>query len=111
MLQTATTRAPADHERRVDGHEHTTPTATGVEPPRVWVLLGRGTGGNGQMTSLAEALGWPYETKQLVHNVLEGCPNILLGATSITITPIRWAGSVAGCLMICNSMVGPFGAL
>ncbi|TFH22831.1 MAG: nucleoside-diphosphate sugar epimerase [Myxococcales bacterium] len=41
------------------------------------------------MTSLAAALDWPYETKQLVHNVLEGCPNILLGATSITVDRVR----------------------
>lgn len=50
-------------------------------PPNVWVLLGKGTGGNGQMTSLADALGWPYETKQLVYGRLARCPNLLLGAS------------------------------
>lgn len=53
--------------------------------PRVWVLFGRGTGGNGQMQSLAEALGWPYEIKQLHHNALHVIPNILLGASTITL--------------------------
>jgi len=53
--------------------------------PRVWVLFGKGTGGNGQMQSLADALGWPYEIKQLRHNALNLVPNILLGATRITL--------------------------
>jgi mitochondrial fission protein ELM1 len=49
------------------------------------VLFGKGTGGNGQMQSLAEALGWPYEIKQLRHNSLHLIPNVLLGATSKTL--------------------------
>ena len=53
--------------------------------PRVWVLFGKGTGGNGQMLSLAEALGWPYEIKQLHYNRLNGLPNLLLGATRLTL--------------------------
>jgi len=53
--------------------------------PLVWVLYGKGTGGNGQMLSLAEALGWPYEVKQLRHNKLNNLPNLLLGATKITV--------------------------
>lgn len=53
--------------------------------PRVWVLFGKGTGGNGQMQSLAEALGWPYEIKQLRHNALNNVPNLLLGATAVTV--------------------------
>lgn len=51
--------------------------------PTVWVLLGQGTGGNAQMTSLAQALGWPYETKHLVYNRFSHCPNLLLGAAAI----------------------------
>jgi mitochondrial fission protein ELM1 len=53
--------------------------------PTVWVLLGKGVGGNGQMISLAKALQWPYEEKHLVFNRLHHCPNLLLGATSITV--------------------------
>lgn len=49
--------------------------------PVVWVLLGKGTGGNAQMRSLAGALGWPYTTKQLVYNRLSAIPNLLLGAS------------------------------
>jgi uncharacterized protein len=58
--------------------------------PHVWVLFGKGTGGNGQMQSLADALGWPYEIKQLRHNVLNLVPNVLLGATAIRSAPHRW---------------------
>lgn len=53
--------------------------------PRVWILLGKGAGGNAQMIALAEALGWPYETKHLAYNVLNLCPNILLGDTSVSL--------------------------
>lgn len=53
------------------------PEAT--KEPQVWVLLGKGAGGNAQMIALAEALGWPYETKHLVYNPLNRCPNLLLG--------------------------------
>jgi mitochondrial fission protein ELM1 len=49
--------------------------------PRVWVLLGKGVGGNGQMKSLADALGWPYDCKQVVHGFLSGVPNLILGAS------------------------------
>ncbi len=55
-------------------------------PPRVWVLLGKGVGGNGQMRSLADALGWPYEARQLSYNPLQVIPNLLLGATRITLS-------------------------
>ena len=51
------------------------------QTPTVWVLLGKGAGGNGQLKSLAHALGWPYETKQLVYNRVSRCPNLLLGAS------------------------------
>jgi len=54
-------------------------------PPKVWVLLGTKAGGNGQLTSLANALGWPYETKRLVFNPLNRCPNLLLGASLISL--------------------------
>lgn len=53
--------------------------------PRVWVLFGKGTGGNGQMQSLADALGWPYEIKQLRHNFLNHLPTIVLGASRVTL--------------------------
>ena len=33
--------------------------------PRVWALLGRRTGDNLQVETLADALGWPCERKAL----------------------------------------------
>ena len=57
--------------------------------PRVWVLLGYGTGGNNQLLSLARALGWPYEIKRLSYNILNYTPNTLLGASRITVTRRR----------------------
>src|SRR5262245_50940687 len=53
--------------------------------PKVWVLLGDKVGGNRQLTSLADALEWPYETKQLRYNPLNRCPNLLLGASLFSV--------------------------
>jgi mitochondrial fission protein ELM1 len=53
--------------------------------PTIWVLLGSGAGGNGQMRSLAEALGWPFEEKRLVYNSLNHLPNIVLGASLVSV--------------------------
>ena len=57
--------------------------------PRVWVLLGKGAGGNAQMIALAEALGWPYEAKRLAYNVLNVCPNLVLGSTAVSLRKRR----------------------
>ena len=59
------------------------------KPPKVWVLLGKGKGGNVQMLNLAEALGWPFETRQLYHNALNRIPNLLLGASRISVDADR----------------------
>lgn len=41
---------------------------TGSSPsPQVWLLTPTGAGDNNQLLALAEALGWPYETKQLAY--------------------------------------------
>lgn len=61
--------------------------------PRVWVLLGEGAGGNAQMCALADALGWPYETRQLSWNRLNHLPNPLIGAHAFTLD--RQADSLA----------------
>jgi mitochondrial fission protein ELM1 len=53
--------------------------------PKVWVLLGDNAGGNGQLISLADALEWPYETKQLRYNSLNQCPNLFLGPSILTV--------------------------
>jgi mitochondrial fission protein ELM1 len=56
-------------------------------PPRVrvWVLLGYRTGDNAQLLRLAEALGWPFEAKRIRYNRLNRCPNLLLGASKLTV--------------------------
>jgi hypothetical protein len=59
--------------------------------PTVWILFGKGAGGNAQMTALAEALGWPYESKQLFYNSLNRIPNVILGATAIAVDRSRSA--------------------
>jgi len=60
-------------------------------PPRVqvWVLLGDGAGDNAQLLRLAEALGWPFETKSIRYNRLNPCPNLLLGASNLTVDSRR----------------------
>ena len=55
--------------------------------PKVWILLADRAGGNGQLISLAEALGWPFERHAIAYNWLNRCPNILLGATLATVRP------------------------
>ncbi|HEX6015076.1 MAG TPA: mitochondrial fission ELM1 family protein [Geminicoccaceae bacterium] len=49
--------------------------------PRTWLLLGQKPGDNGQVLALAEALGWPFEAKRIVHRSTELLTNRLLGAT------------------------------
>ena len=49
------------------------------------MLLGEKAGGNGQMISLADALDWPYETKQLRYNSLNHCPNLFLGPSILSV--------------------------
>ena len=60
-------------------------------PPRVrvWVLLGDGAGDNAQLLRLAEALGWPFEAKRIRYNRLNRCPNLLLGASKLTVDTRR----------------------
>ncbi|MGH6927378.1 MAG: ELM1/GtrOC1 family putative glycosyltransferase, partial [Dongiaceae bacterium] len=53
--------------------------------PKVWILLADRAGGNGQLVSLAKALGWPHERKAIAYNWLNRCPNIMLGATLATV--------------------------
>jgi uncharacterized protein len=53
--------------------------------PRTWLLLGQKPGDNGQVLALAEALGWPFEVKRMVHRPTELMTNRLLGATLLGI--------------------------
>src|SRR5690348_3622023 len=52
-----------------------------AEPMRIWALLGPHRGDNNQILALAEALGLPFEEKQLSYNQLRGVQPALLGAT------------------------------
>ena len=49
--------------------------------PRVWLLMGNKAGDNTQVLALAEALGWPFEIKQLAYKAHEFVPNMVLGTT------------------------------
>jgi mitochondrial fission protein ELM1 len=46
---------------------------------RVWALLGQKVGDNTQVLALAEALGWPFETKRFHYRRSELLSNLLLG--------------------------------
>ncbi|HSE90447.1 MAG TPA: ELM1/GtrOC1 family putative glycosyltransferase, partial [Candidatus Binatia bacterium] len=56
---------------------------------RVWVLLGDSAGDNAQLLRLAEALGWSFEAKRIRYNQLNRCPNLLLGASKLTVDTQR----------------------
>jgi mitochondrial fission protein ELM1 len=77
----AVTSATSVNDRSVA----TTPANARSTVPKVWVLLAEKAGGNGQLMSLADALGWPYETKQLRYNSLNHCPNLFLGPSILSV--------------------------
>jgi len=52
-----------------------------AEPMRIWALLGPHRGDNNQILALTEALGLPFEEKQLSYNKLRRVQPALLGAT------------------------------
>jgi mitochondrial fission protein ELM1 len=58
-------------------------------PVRVWVILGPRAGDNAQVLRLAQALGWPFEAKRIRYNRLDQCPNLLLGASKLTVDTRR----------------------
>jgi uncharacterized protein len=49
--------------------------------PRVWALTDPRPEASAPVLRLAEALGWPFEVKQLAFNALFACPNVLLGGS------------------------------
>ena len=51
--------------------------------PRVWVLCGRKAGDNTQLQALAEALGWPFEIKNIRNRKFELLTNRLFGTTLV----------------------------
>jgi mitochondrial fission protein ELM1 len=56
-----------------------------VAVPRVWLLLDDRPGHTTQVVGLAEALGWPYETKELRFTPLNRLSNRLLGAGRLSL--------------------------
>ncbi len=54
-------------------------------PPRVWLLTGQRAGDRAQILALAEALGWPFEEKRLAYNRRYKIPNLLLGASRLSL--------------------------
>ncbi len=65
-----------------------TPTDT-PQRLRVWVLLSDRAGDNAQLLRLAEALGWPFEAKRIRYNRFNRCPNVLLGASKLSVDTRR----------------------
>ena len=70
--------------------------------PTVWILLGNRTGDDNQLSALAVALGWPFETKTLRYNSLRHFPFLrderllhLTGETRSTLLP-PWPDLVIG---------------
>lgn len=58
-----------------------------ADPPlRVWALLGARAGDNDQVLALAQALGLPFEIKQLEYNRLRSLGPRLLGPSLISLT-------------------------
>lgn len=54
-------------------------------PPRLWLLLDDRPGHTTQVVGLAEALGWPYEAKELRFTALNRISNRLLGASRLSL--------------------------
>ena len=64
------------------------PAQCGPSPaaaPRVWLLLDDRPGHTTQVIGLAEALGWPYEAKELRFTPLNRLSNRLLGASRLSL--------------------------
>jgi mitochondrial fission protein ELM1 len=59
--------------------------------PRVWLLLDDRPGHTTQVVGLAEALGWPYEAKELHFTALNRLSNRLLGAGRLSLDLSRSA--------------------
>lgn len=69
-------RSAREPGRRLDTLEALSDSSRGT--PTVWLLLGVKGGDNAQVVELANALGWPYEAKQLAFNPLHVVPSVLV---------------------------------
>ena len=59
--------------------------------PLIWVLIGERTGDNNQALALAEAVGHPFEVKQLDYNALQSL-SVWLPPTALTLTKAARGG-------------------
>lgn len=57
------------------------------QPLRIWVLADDRAGNVAQAVGVAEALGRPFETKEIRYSPLARLPNALQGATRLGVTP------------------------
>ena len=63
------------------------PAADRADPPRVWVVTGYRAGERSQILGLAEALGWPFEIKDLAHRGWDWLPGLTRRASLAGIEP------------------------
>ena len=66
-----------------------------AKPPKVWALLGHRAGDRAQLLALAEALGWPYEVKELQYTGRHYLPNLLQKVTTMSLEPASAAQLLA----------------
>lgn len=52
--------------------------------PLVWLITGTRAGDNNQLLALANALGWPFETKHIAYNSLRHVPVLRSGLTIVS---------------------------
>ena len=57
------------------------PATPGFQPPRTWLLMGHRAGDNSQVRALAEALGWPFDTRHFVYRPTELLTNLTVPLT------------------------------
>jgi uncharacterized protein len=57
-----------------------------TRPPRIWVLADERPGNVNQALGVAEALGWPFEVKELRFGRLARLPNLVLGRSLAGLT-------------------------
>jgi mitochondrial fission protein ELM1 len=62
---------------------------TGLDVPRVWLLMGNRAGDNSQVLGLGEALGWPFEEKHFEFQPWEKLVNLPWGAHLLGIVKAR----------------------
>lgn len=55
-----------------------------ADAPLVWLITGKRTGDNNQLLTLATALGWPFETKDIAYNSLRWIAPLRTGLTIVT---------------------------